>query len=147
MRRSVGIALALAAVSCGGGSPGTATGPGATPPPSPSGTVAVAEGSYESVRAMQLDVEATFYLCTAPMKTYDPPVIEGALAQADCSHDVTLLIFDPNDVQTGVAALQAGADGPLALLAGDNWIISCSARVDTCEKIQGATGGELITTP
>jgi hypothetical protein len=96
---------------------------------------------------MQLDIEATFYLCTAPMKVYDPPLVEGALAQADCSNAVTLLIYDPNDVQAGVSALQAEADGPLALLVGANWIISCSSEQDTCEKIQGKTGGELVTTP
>lgn len=105
------------------------------------------EGSYESVRAMQLDVEAAFYLCTAPMKVYDPPLAQGALAQADCSNAVTLLIYDPNNVQAGAAALQAEAEGPLVLLLGDNWIISCSSEQNTCEKIQRQTGGELITTP
>ncbi|MGD2059361.1 MAG: hypothetical protein PVF87_00710 [Acidimicrobiia bacterium] len=92
---------------------------------------------------MQLDVEAAFYLCTAPMKTYDPPLVEGALAQADCSSDVQLLIYEPEDVQTGAAALQDQAEGPLTLLVGENWIITCSSEA-TCEKIQGATGGELI---
>jgi hypothetical protein len=95
---------------------------------------------------MQMDVEAAFYLCTAPMKAYDPPVAEGALAQADCSSDVTLLIYEPNDVQTRAAALQDQADGPLALLVGDNWIITCTSD-KICEKIQKKTGGELITTP
>jgi hypothetical protein len=96
---------------------------------------------------MQLDIEAAFYLCTAPMKVYDPPVAEGALAQADCSNAVTLFIYDPNDVQAGAAALQAEAGGPLVLLLGSNWIISCSSEQDTCEKIQAQTGGELIATP
>ncbi|MGD2101684.1 MAG: hypothetical protein PVG83_05555 [Acidimicrobiia bacterium] len=96
---------------------------------------------------MQLDVEAAFYLCTAPMKIYDPPTVEGALAQADCSANVTLLIYDPNDVQTGAAALQAEATGALVLLVGNNWIISCSSDQDACEQIQGVTGGELIATP
>lgn len=96
---------------------------------------------------MQLDVESTFYLCTAPMKVYDPPVAEGAVAQADCSKDVTLLIYQPNDVQARAATLQAEAGGPFALLIGDNWIITCSSNVAACEKIQGGTGGELITTP
>ncbi len=96
---------------------------------------------------MQLDVEAAFYLCNAPMKVYDPPVSEGALAQADCSSSVTLLIYEPNDVQAGAAALQAEAGGDLVLLIGDNWIITCSSDKDTCEQIQGVTGGELITSP
>lgn len=147
MRRIAGIvALALAAVSCGGGSTAATTGsggPAATQPPS----ATVAEGSYATVREMQKDVEAAFYLCTAPMKVYDPPVAEGALAQADCSSAVTLLIYEPNDVQARAAALQAEAAGEFALIVGDNWIITCSSKVDVCEKIHGVTGGELITTP
>lgn len=93
---------------------------------------------------MQLDVEAAFYLCNAPMKVYDPPEVEGAVAHADCSSDVALLIFDPAGVSTGVAALQGSADGPLSLLVGNNWIISCSSDQATCERIQGVTGGELL---
>lgn len=140
------ITLALVTVSCGAsGSPEPTAAPSATPQQSPSVTEPMAEGSYESVRAMQLDVEAAFYLCSAPMKVYDPPTIDGAQAQADCSSEVTLLIFDPNDVQTGAAALLGAPDGPLSLLAGDNWIITCSSDQATCEQIQGVTGGELLT--
>lgn len=147
MRRRLGIvALALATVSCGAsGSTGAST--GAAGAPSQPATAPLAEGSYGSIREIQLDVEASFYLCNAPLKTYDPPTVEGAMAQADCSKAVTLLLFEPNDIQASVAALQAQADDALALLAGDNWIITCSSEVATCEKIQGATGGELITTP
>lgn len=93
---------------------------------------------------MQLDVESAFYLCSAPMKVYDPPVSEGALAQADCSMDVSFLIYEPNDVHAHVAALQDEAGGDLVLLVGDNWIITCSSDQAACEKIQGSTGGELI---
>lgn len=147
MRRTVGIvAIVLAAVSCGGGSTAATTGsggPGATQPPAQSTTVP--EGSYGSVREMQKDVEAAFYLCTAPMKVYDPPVAEGALAEADCSSAVELLIYEPNDVQARAAAFQAEATGPFALIVGDNWIITCS-KVNVCEKIHGHTGGELIST-
>jgi len=143
------VALALVTVSCGGGgSPAATNAPSATPPPSaPSAAEPVAGGSYESVRAMQLDIEAAFYLCSAPMKIYDPPLVEGALAQADCSKDVTLLIFEPDDVLTGAAALQETADGSLSLLVGNNWIITCSSDEATCVQIQGVTGGELQTTP
>ena len=93
---------------------------------------------------MQLDVEAAFYLCTAPMKIYDPPLSEDALAQADCSSDVTFLIYEPNDVQTNAAALQDKTNGTSVLLIGDNWIINCSSDEAACERIQGVTGGELI---
>lgn len=96
---------------------------------------------------MQLDVEAAFYLCTAPMKIYDPPPSEGALAQADCSNDVTFLIYEPKNVQSYAAALQDEADGALVLLVGDNWIITCSSNEGACERIQGVTGGELVVTP
>lgn len=147
MRLRAGIlVLALTAVSCsGGGSTGTTTGPSATQAPSPTPTEPAAAGTYATVREMQLDVEAAFYLCSAPIKVYDPPTVDGAIAQADCSRDVALLIFEPNDVQTGVAALQGSAEAPLTLLVGNNWIISCSSDQATCEKIQGITGGELIT--
>ena len=93
---------------------------------------------------MQLDVEAAFYLCTAPIKIYDPPLSEDALAQADCSSDVTFLIYEPNDVQTNAAALQDKTNGTSVLLIGDNWIINCSSDEVACERIQGVTGGELI---
>ena len=143
------MALALVAVSCGGGGSSGATtdpaGPAATPAPSPSATVPVGEGSYATVREMQLDVEAAFYLCNAPMKIYDPPTIEGALAQADCSMDVALLIFEPDGIQAGAAAVQAAAEGALTYIVGNNWIISCSSNEAACNKIQGVTGGELIT--
>lgn len=95
-----------------------------------------------------MDVEAAFYLCSAPIKIYDPPLSEDALAQADCSSDVTFLIYEPDEVQTHAAALQDKANGTLVLLVGDNWIITCSSDEATCERIQGVTGGELIiTTP
>ena len=147
MKRGVGIiALALATVSCGvSGSSETTTAPSATPPPPPpSATEPVAEGSYESVEAMRRDVESTFYLCTAPMKIHDPPLDDDALAQADCSSDVSLLIYQPDDVQTNAADLQDADNDPSVLLVGDNWIIHCSSDQAACERIQGGTGGELI---
>ena len=94
---------------------------------------------------MQLDVEAAFYLCNAPMKIYDPPTIEGALAQADCSIDVALLIFEPDGIQAGAAGVEAEAEGAVTYLVGNNWIISCSSNEAACTKIQGVTGGELVT--
>jgi len=146
MKRKVGIiALALVTVSCGGSASSESTNAAAATQPSPtSSTGSVAEGSYESVRALQLDVEAAFYLCSAPMKIYDPPLSEDALAQADCSKDIGLLIYEPNDVQTNAAEILANADGISVLLVGDNWIITCSSDEATCERIQGVTGGELI---
>jgi len=147
MRRGVGIiALALATVSCGvSGSSETTTAPSATPPPPPpSATEPVAEGSYESVEAMRRDVESTFYLCTAPMKIHDPPLDDDALAQADCSSDVTFLIYAPNNVESNAAALQDKANGTSVLIVGNNWIINCSSDETACKRIQVVTGGELI---
>ena len=91
---------------------------------------------------MQLDVESAFYLCSAPMKIYDPPTSGDALAQADCSSDVTFLIYEPDDVQPNAAELLDQADGLLVLLVGDNWIINCSSEEAACEQIQGGTGGD-----
>jgi hypothetical protein len=148
MRWRIGIiSLALATVSCGAsGSSDPTTGP-AAPAPTSAGAP-VAEGSYESVREMQKDVESAFYLCSAPMKVYDPPEVDLALAQADCSSIVTFLIFEPSDVQASAADLQSQADGASVLLVGENWIINCSSDEAVCVKIQGRTGGELtVSTP
>lgn len=143
MRRSAGIVvLALVAVSCGGGSTGATSGSGGTQPSS-GATAPAAEGSYDSVRAMQLAVEKAFYLCNSPLKSYDPPLVEGAIEQADCTNAVGLVLFDPAAVGAGAAALQA--DGATTLIVGPNWIITCAADAATCEKIHGVTGGELIT--
>lgn len=93
---------------------------------------------------MQLDVEAAFILCNAPLKVYDPPLVEGATAQGDCTRDVALHIFDPANVPAGMAALQANPDGAPDLLVGTNWIIACTAGKGNCEKVQGIAGGDLI---
>jgi hypothetical protein len=93
---------------------------------------------------MQLDVEAAFYLCSAPMKIYDPPLSEDALTQGDCSSDIGFLIYEPKDVQPNAAEILASTDGISVLLVGDNWIITCSSDGATCEQIQGVTGGELL---
>lgn len=145
MKRTAGIvALALVVVSCGGGSSGDGATPATEPAQSPSATDSATPGSYETVRELQLDVEAAFILCNAPMTVHDPPLVEGALAQADCKRDVGLFIYAPDDVQTGVAALQAEGDAGQVLLVGHNWIVACSSERGDCEKIQGVTGGELI---
>lgn len=146
MRRIVGlVAFALVVVSCGGDSSNGDTGTSDTQAPSaPAATDPPSDGSYDTVRAMQLDVEAAFYLCNAPMKTYDPPLVEGAVAQADCSKDVSFYIFDPSDVSAGVGAIQGEAEGALSLLVGVNWIISCAADEATCGEIHAVTGGELL---
>ena len=142
MRRMAGfVVLALVVVACGGGGSTDDTDPPAAADP---GSGPVAEGSYETLRQMQLAVEEAFILCNAPMKTYDPPTVEGALAQGDCKSDVNLHLFEPADIQTGIAALQAGAEGGVDLLVGDNWIIACSPGKGDCEKIQGIMGGELV---
>lgn len=139
------IAVALATVSCGGGGSGGESSEATTPRPAT--TQPVAEGSYESVQDMATDVQSTFYLCSAPIKTYEPPLDDDALAQADCSSVVGLLIYEPGDVQASAADILASADGASALLVGDNWIITCSSDEALCEQIQGGTGGELIVTP
>ncbi|MGB7860164.1 MAG: hypothetical protein WBM90_06675 [Acidimicrobiia bacterium] len=143
MRWRIGlVALVMAVVACGGSSSsdGTST-PGAASPP-PSSGEPVAEGSFETVQAMQKAVEAAFYLCTAPIKIYDPPILEGALAQADCSSVVSLLIFPPDGVANGAADLLAS--GTSVLILGNNWIIGCSTDEAACERIHGGTGGELV---
>ncbi|HEU4319746.1 MAG TPA: hypothetical protein VFS66_06655 [Acidimicrobiia bacterium] len=141
MKGRAGIAiLALAVAACG--APGSS---GAAPAPSPG--EAPAEGTYQTVEDMRTDVQSAFILCNVPLKIYDPPVIEGALQQADCRSNVTMVIFEPADVLASAAALQAEADGPLALVVGTNWIISCPSNQNSCEKIQGVTGGELMVTP
>ena len=141
MKRLAGMAvLVLAIASCGGGS----SDEGTDSPPAQSGTDSGAPGSYETLREMQLAVEEAFILCNAPMKTYDPPTVVGALLQGDCKSDVNLHIFEPADIQFGVATLQSeGVD----LLVGDNWVIACSPEKDDCEKIQGIMGGELLAAP
>lgn len=145
MRRRLGIiALALATVSCGSGGSSETTSPSATPPPSSSGTGPVAEGDYGSVQDMMKAVESTFYLCTAPIRIYDPPLDDDAVAQADCSDTVSFFIYESNDVQTNVAELQNNADGTSALIIGDNWIISCHSDEAVCNRIQRGTGGELV---
>ena len=143
MRLKAGILLiALLAVACGGGGSTDASSTGSTRAPAPPPTDPTADGTYQTVRQMQLDVEATFYTCNAPIKVYDPPTLEGATAQADCSSVVGLYIFEPTDVQTGLSALQ---ETNQALVVGSNWIISCTDDISRCEKIQGAAGGELVT--
>jgi len=142
MRRIAGIViLALAAVSCGGGSTPATSGSGGTQPSS-GATAPLPEGSYESLRALQLGVQSAFVLCNAPLKTYDPPLVEGALEQGDCTNSVGLFLYDPGTVQAGAATLQA--EGAVAVLVGTNWVVTC-ADVPTCEKIQGTIGGDLIT--
>ncbi len=137
------MALAIATVSCGaGGSDDTGSAPPTTTPTAD--TQPVVEGQYPTVKAMMKDVESTFYLCTAPIKIYDPPLDDDALAQADCSSTVSFFIYAPADVQANVAELQASAEGTSALLVGDNWIISCSSDEAVCQRIQGGTGGELV---
>jgi len=149
MRRiAVIVALAVASASCGaGGSSETAATPPPTTPESPIATEPVAEGEYASVQAMMKDVESTFYLCTAPMKIYDPPLDEDALAQADCSNTVGFFIFETADVEAKVAEFQGNAEGTSALLIGENWIINCLSDEAVCTRIQGGTGGELVVTP
>lgn len=142
MRRLVGVVavLALVVVSCGGGGSS-----GEAPAPADGGQSqgAGSPGSYETLREMQLDVEAAFILCNAPLKVYDPPEVEGAVGHADCKNDVGMFLFDPANVSAGAAAVQADAEGEVVLLVGDNWIVRCSKQTD-CEKIQGIAGGELI---
>ena len=134
--------IALAAVACGGG--GSSGGGGPAAPQSPTATEPGSPGSFETLREMQLAVEAAFILCNAPMKVYDPPEREGATAQADCVNAVNLLMYDPNDVQAYAAAIQGEAEAPVAILVGSNWIITCHKEGD-CEKIQAQTGGDLLT--
>ncbi len=147
MRLMAGILLvALLAVACGGGGDGSSEGdssPVTTRAPAPPPTDPTADGTYQTVRQMQLDVESTFYTCNAPIKVYEPPTVEGATAQADCSSVIGLYIFDPADVSAGASALQ---ETNQALVVGANWIISCADDLSRCEKIRDATvGGELIT--
>lgn len=144
-RRAFIVALVLACASCGGNGSSETTGtPPPTTPQAPASTEPVAEGEYATVQAMMKDVESTFYLCTAPIKIYDPPLDDDALAQADCSNTVSFFIYEPTDVQANVAELQGNADGASVLLVGVNWIISCKSDEAVCMRIQGGTGGELV---
>lgn len=93
---------------------------------------------------MQKAVESTFYLCTAPMAIYDPPLDADALGQADCSSTVSFFIYEPDDVPAKVAEIQNDADGASVVLVGDNWIISCGSDEAVCTRVQGGAGGELI---
>lgn len=95
---------------------------------------------------MESDVEKAFVICNVPMKIYDPPEREGALAQADCRADITLLIFEPGDVQASAAAIQ-GEPEAQAIIVGDNWIVTCPPTPGVCERIHGFTGGELLPAP
>lgn len=133
----------MATVACGGnGSSETeATSPATAPT---AATEPLTEGGYGSVQDMMRDVESTFYLCTAPMKIYDPPLDDDALAQADCSNTVSFFIYAPADLAANIAELQASVDGTSVLLVGDNWIISCKSDEAVCQRIQGGTGGELV---
>lgn len=144
MRRRVWlIAFAISAVSCGGGGSSDTPQPSDAPPPT-AGDVPVGEGSYATIQAMMRDVESTFYLCTAPIQIYDPPLAERALAHADCSNTVTFFIYQPNDLQASLAEIQDSAEGGSAVLVGNNWIISCGSDEAVCTRIQGGTGGELV---
>lgn len=97
---------------------------------------------------MMKAVESTFYLCTAPMEIYDPPLDADALAQADCSSTVSFFIYEPDDVPQKVAEIQNNADGTSVVLVGDNWIISCGSDEAVCTRVQGGAGGELmVSTP
>ncbi|MGD2042588.1 MAG: hypothetical protein PVJ28_02995 [Acidimicrobiia bacterium] len=137
------IAIALATVSCGASGSSESATP-TTTPQSPATTTPVAEGEYASVQDMMKAVESTFYLCTAPMKIYDPPLDADALAQADCSSTVSFFIYEPDDVPAKVAEIQDNAEGTSVLLVGDNWIISCGSDEAVCTRVQGGAGGELM---